>query len=27
VTLPTVPGDDTFIVFGSFAEQKRLKVK
>ena len=27
VTLPTVPGDDTFIVFGSFAERKRLKVK
>ena len=27
VTLRTVPGDDTFIVFGSFAEKKKLKVK
>ena len=27
VTVNTVPGDDTFIVFGSFAERKRLKVK
>ena len=27
VTLRTVPGDDTFLVFGSFAERKKLKVK
>lgn len=27
VTIQTVPGDDTFIVFGSFAERKKLKVK
>ena len=27
VTLQTVPGDDTFLVFGSFAEKKKLKVK
>ena len=27
VTLPTVPGDDTFLVFGSFADRKKLKVK
>ena len=27
VTLQTVPGDDTFLVFGSFAERKKLKVK
>ena len=27
VTIRTVPGDDTFIVFGSFAEKKKLKVK
>ena len=27
VTIRTVPGDDTFIVFGSFAERKKLKVK
>ena len=27
VTLPLVPGDDTFLVFGSFAERKKLKVK
>ena len=26
VTLKTVPGDDTFLVFGSFAERKKLKV-
>ena len=26
VTLQTVPGDDTFLVFGSFAERKKLKV-
>ena len=27
VTIQTVPGDDTFLVFGSFAERKKLKVK
>ena len=27
VTLQTVPGDDTFLVFGSFADKKKLKVK
>ena len=27
VTLQTVPGDDTFLVFGSFANRKKLKVK
>ena len=27
VTLQTVPGDDTFLVFGSFADRKKLKVK
>lgn len=27
VTLQTVPDDDTFLVFGSFAERKKLKVK
>ena len=27
VTLQTVPGDDTFVVFGSFADRKKLKVK
>ena len=27
VTVNTVPGDDTFIVFGSFPERKKLKVK
>ena len=27
VTIQTVPGDDTFLVFGSFAEHKILKVK
>ena len=27
VTVNTVPGDDTFLVFGSFAERKKLKVK
>ena len=27
VTLPTVPGDDTFLVFGSFADRNKLKVK
>ncbi|MBR2748173.1 MAG: hypothetical protein IKD95_07495, partial [Bacteroidales bacterium] len=27
VTLQTVPGDDTFLVFGSFAERKKLKIK
>ena len=27
VTIQTVPGDDTFLVFGSFAEHKKLKVK
>ena len=27
VTIQTVPGDDTFLVFGSFAEWKKLKVK
>ena len=27
VTLRTVPGDDTFLVFGSFADRKKLKVK
>lgn len=27
VTFDTVPGDDTFIVFGSFADRKKLKVK
>ena len=27
VTVNTVPNDDTFIVFGSFAERKKLKVK
>ena len=27
VTLNTVPGDDTFLVFGSFPERKKLKVK
>ena len=27
VTFDTVPGDDTFIVFGSFAGKKKLKVK
>jgi hypothetical protein len=27
VTLQTVPGDDTFLVFGSFAEKKKLKIK
>jgi len=27
VTFDTVPGDDTFIVFASFAEKKKLKVK
>ena len=26
VTIQTVPGDDTFIVFGSFAERKKMKV-
>ena len=26
VTLQTVPGDDTFLVFGTFAERKKLKV-
>ena len=26
VTLQTVPGDDTFLVFGSFSERKKLKV-
>ena len=26
VTIRTVPGDDTFIVFGSFAERKKMKV-
>ena len=27
VTVNTVPGDDTFLVFGSFADRKKLKVK
>ena len=27
VTIQTVPGDDTFLIFGSFAERKKLKVK
>lgn len=27
VTINTVPGDDTFLVFASFAEKKKLKVK
>ena len=27
VTIQTVPGDDTFLVFGSFAERKKLKIK
>ena len=27
VTIHTVPGDDTFLVFGSFADRKKLKVK
>ena len=27
VTVNTVPNDDTFIVFGSFADRKKLKVK
>ena len=27
VTIQTVPGDDTFLVFGSFAERKKLKVQ
>ena len=27
VTFDTVPGDDTFLVFASFAEKKKLKVK
>ena len=27
VTIQTVPGDDTFLVFGSFGERKKLKVK
>ena len=27
VTLRTVPGDDTFLVFGSFAERKKMKVR
>ena len=27
VTLRTVPGDDTFLVFGSFAERNKLQVK
>jgi hypothetical protein len=27
VTIQTVPGDDTFLVFGSFSERKRLKIK
>ncbi len=27
VTLRTAPGDDTFLVFGSFAERRKLKVK
>ena len=27
VTLQTVPGDDTFLVFGSFADRRKLKVK
>ena len=27
VTLQTVPGDETFLVFGSFADRKKLKVK
>ena len=27
VTFHTVPGDDTFLVFASFADKKKLKVK
>ena len=27
VTFNTVPGDDTFIVFGSYAEKRKLKIK
>ena len=27
VTFPTVPNDDTFLVFASFSERKKLKVK
>ena len=27
VKFDTVPGDDTFIVFASFAEKKKLKIK
>lgn len=27
VTFPTVPNDDTFLVFASFAERKKLKIK